>query len=264
MKLNAVCIFILKKLAERPRDWFILETEIAPELLADGVSEYEFTSAVDRLHSKIHIKGEVKRLRTGRTTESDQGRRNEIITEAKFRTLDKSTIPEALWNSPRVHKTRRKGECSVRALQITVDGFLAIESADVQDTADANELLAANRHNAALSGPKQTAKQTIEQTIQPAKTDDSETKLQTGKKPWTQLATDLKTKWFAAMQKKKEWIPRNHFLIDFFNGTEGQRNKWKGVNAGTEDKRFSDNPEQWKAESDVLKVSLKKATQNRR
>lgn len=115
-----------------------------------------------------------------------------------------------------------------------------------------------------LTPQKQTAKQTIEQTIHPAETDDNAIKLQAGKKPWTDLATDLKGKWFSAMRRKKVWIPRKQFLIDFFNGTEGNRDKWKGNNAETEDKRFSDNPDQWKSESVKLKASFKQATKNRR
>jgi hypothetical protein len=104
---------------------------------------------------------------------------------------------------------------------------------------------------------KQTAEQTIDQTVYATKTDDCRTKSDSDKKTWTALATDLKKRWFAEMRKRKVWIYRKEFLIEFFSGTEGSRGKWNGLTATTEDRRFQDNPNEWKTESEALKTQFK-------
>lgn len=105
--------------------------------------------------------------------------------------------------------------------------------------------------------------QTIEQTIAPDKADDNAKTLRT-RKPWTELANDLMNKWFTEMKKKGQWIPRKRFLNDFLTGKEGERNKWKGLNATTEDKRFQDNPDKWQTESETLKTSFRSNAKNGR
>jgi hypothetical protein len=106
--------------------------------------------------------------------------------------------------------------------------------------------------------------QTVNQTIESVKTDESQTKSDSDKKPWSELATDLKNRWFSEMRRRKQWIPRRRFLSDFLNGKEGSRDKWKELSEGTEDRRFQDHPEEWKAEADALKASLKGIQKNRR
>jgi len=111
---------------------------------------------------------------------------------------------------------------------------------------------------------KQTAQQTIEQTVSTQKQTEVEENSGTEKKPWTALATQLRDKWFAKIRRRKHWIARKLFLIEFLNGTEGSRKKWKGLTATTEDRRFQDNPDKWKDEAEPLKKSLATATKNRR
>lgn len=106
--------------------------------------------------------------------------------------------------------------------------------------------------------------QTVNQTIESVKTDESQTKSNSDKKPWSELATDLKNRWFSEMRRRQQWIPRRRFLSDFLNGKEGSRDKWKELSVGTEDRRFQDNPEEWKAEADALKASLKGVQKTRR
>jgi len=107
------------------------------------------------------------------------------------------------------------------------------------------------------SAIEQTEKQTIEQTISDKKQTEVGLNSASEKKPWTDLATDLKKRWFAEIRKRKAWIPRKTFFIDFFAGSDGQRGKWKDLTPTTEDRRFQDNPDEWKAESEALKTSLK-------
>lgn len=108
-----------------------------------------------------------------------------------------------------------------------------------------------------FSGGSSGKKQTIDQTTVHPKTDDCWTKSDRQKKPWTALATALKRRWFAEVKKRKRWISRTEFFTEFFDGTEGQRKKWKGLKVSTENRRFQDNQEQWKSESETLKASLK-------
>lgn len=111
--------------------------------------------------------------------------------------------------------------------------------------------------------PEQIPDQTTDQTIPANQTDESRTKCthngkkQNGKKSWTPTATQLKNKWFAEMRRRKKWIPRKTFFTDFLASSEGKRKKWQGLKDTTEDRRFQDNPEQWKAESEELKAAFK-------
>lgn len=84
-----------------------------------------------------------------------------------------------------------------------------------------------SRRSLQNSKPKQTAKNTVDQTVDPAKTDGSERNSNSEKKSWSKSATALKNKWFAAMKQKKQWIPRKQFLTEFLKGKEGNRHKWK-------------------------------------
>ena len=115
-----------------------------------------------------------------------------------------------------------------------------------------------------VSGGASPKKQTIDQTIVAEKQTEVGQNQSGNKKPWTALATDLKDRWFAEMRKRNCWIPRNQFLTDFLSGTEGSRDKWKGLTVTTEDRRFQDNPKQWKAESNTLKTSFRSNRKNRR
>lgn len=117
---------------------------------------------------------------------------------------------------------------------------------------------------AMLTPAAMLVEQTVNQTIESVKTDESQTKSDLDKKPWSELATDLKNRWFSEMRRRKQWIPRRRFLSDFLNGKEGSRDKWKELSEGTEDRRFQDHPEEWKAEADALKASLKGIQKNRR
>lgn len=143
--------------------------------------------------------------------------------------------------------------------RITVEEYLLYLVDDEETSCKAGDSQNANQRHAdgTKSALEQTEKQTIEQTVSDQKQTEVGQNPASEKKPWTDLATDLKKRWFTEMRKRKAWIPRKTFFIDFFEGSDGQRGKWKELSATTEDRRFQDNPDRWKTESEALKDSLK-------
>lgn len=107
------------------------------------------------------------------------------------------------------------------------------------------------------SAEKQTIDQTIDQTISAPEQTNVGQNSGTKKKPWNSLADDLKKRWFAEMRKRKQWIPRKQFITDFLASSDGTRDKWKGLKANTEDRRFQDNKSKWEADAEAMKTQFK-------